>query len=581
MADVTKRVSYFDRQFLRAADFQDEQAYALDRRRRHNRLLHAPGIAEGLQVSANINDAFVTVAAGTAYDGFGREIVLANSQQVPVSAITGATATAFITIAYGEQASDPSTDPGVTGNSTRMSEQPALAAGATPPASPGVILALAKVALANGKVSAAPDNSVRNQAGALIGQDIAMRSVTLRNDAVAQSTWPRLACTAANTAAVQNANLSLDASLEVFFADNGQIRSHDDNHRIVFNRANNLLELHELGDIVFSTGSPSAEKMRVTASGKVGIGTATPDNNFTVQGGTGNTYLTVKDTTAAINAPEILLGVDSNGGIVSAMTNHDLQLRSGSNTTHMVVKADGKVGIGTTTPGFICDAAGRIRLRQGPGGASDSAGLWLFQTIPNNDRAFIGLLNDNQVGFFGNTGAGWGLVMDTTTGNVGIGPGGPNANKLFVNGNIFATGPITPPSDMRFKTNIAPLTDVLGKVETIQGVTYNSNELFESVVGRPSGGRQIGLVAQDVEKVFPELVHTWHDDGYKAVDYDRFTAVLLEAVKELKSKNETLERRVEALEKAVGVQPQVSAPPVVAGQPSKPKRSAKAEPEGS
>src|SRR6266851_3473620 len=153
MADVTKRVKYFDRQFLRAADFQDGQAYDLDRRWRHNRLLHAPGIAEGLQVTANINDAFVTVAAGTAYDGLGREIVLAGSQQVNLPT-TGATA--YITIAYGEQPTDASTDPGVTGN-TRIMEQPALLAAATPPATPS--LTLATVALASGKVSAAPDNT--------------------------------------------------------------------------------------------------------------------------------------------------------------------------------------------------------------------------------------------------------------------------------------------------------------------------------------------------------------------------------------------------------------------------------------
>lgn len=130
MADATKRVNYFDRQFLRAADFQDEQTYDLDRRRRHNRLLHTPGVAEGLQVTGNVGDASVSVAAGTAYDGLGQEIVLSGAQQVSLSSISGATATAYITISYSELASDPSTDPGVTGNSTRTSEVPALAAAA-------------------------------------------------------------------------------------------------------------------------------------------------------------------------------------------------------------------------------------------------------------------------------------------------------------------------------------------------------------------------------------------------------------------------------------------------------------------
>ena len=59
--------------------------------------------------------------------------------------------------------------------------------------------------------------------------------------------------------------------------------------------------------------------------------------------------------------------------------------------------------------------------------------------------------------------------------------------------------------------------------------------------------RQIGLIAQDVEKVLPELVHT-DSDGYKSLSYDKLTAVLVEAVKELKAQNEKLQARVEALE---------------------------------
>ena len=90
MADVTKRVTYFDRQFLRAADFLAEQAYDLDRRRRHNRLLHGPGVAEGLQVSGNPGDTFISVSPGTAYDALGQEIVLPASLHVDISTISGA-----------------------------------------------------------------------------------------------------------------------------------------------------------------------------------------------------------------------------------------------------------------------------------------------------------------------------------------------------------------------------------------------------------------------------------------------------------------------------------------------------------
>ncbi len=77
----------------------------------------------------------------------------------------------------------------------------------------------------------------------------------------------------------------------------------------------------------------------------------------------------------------------------------------------------GNVGIGTSTPGFVLDAGDRIRIRQGP---SPSSGIWFYQTTPAADRAFVGMASDTQVGFWGNTGVGWGLTMDTTSGQVDI-----------------------------------------------------------------------------------------------------------------------------------------------------------------
>jgi hypothetical protein len=76
----------------------------------------------------------------------------------------------------------------------------------------------------------------------------------------------------------------------------------------------------------------------------------------------------------------------------------------------------GNLGIGVN-PGLRLDVADRARVRQGPNG---SAGLWFFQTGPNNDRAFVGMQDDNTVGFWGNTGAAWGLTMNITTADVRV-----------------------------------------------------------------------------------------------------------------------------------------------------------------
>src|SRR5262245_60578915 len=107
--DVSKRLNFADRQFLRAQDFIDEQDYHLHRHRRHNRLLHTQGVSEGLEVSRSGAET-VQVSAGTALDDHGREIVLLTPQQVPMPA--SVTGPVDLYMLYGEQATDPSPDPG-------------------------------------------------------------------------------------------------------------------------------------------------------------------------------------------------------------------------------------------------------------------------------------------------------------------------------------------------------------------------------------------------------------------------------------------------------------------------------------
>lgn len=98
-------------------------------------------------------------------------------------------------------------------------------------------------------------------------------------------------------------------------------------------------------DLKLQTGGGNAE-MTIKANGSVGIGTAEPNRPLTIQGNKG-TYLNVKANDGQI---EFLMGADDAGGIVSTMTNHDLQLRAGTNDTKMTIKANGNVGIGTNNP---------------------------------------------------------------------------------------------------------------------------------------------------------------------------------------------------------------------------------------
>ena len=90
---------------------------------------------------------------------------------------------------------------------------------------------------------------------------------------------------------------------------------------------------------------------------------------------------------------------------------------------------------------------------------------------------------------------------------------------------------VTAFSDERLKDNIETLEDGLDKVEQLRGVTYTRD-----------GKENIGVIAQEVEKILPEIVLTADDEmGTKSVDYSRITAVLIEAVKDLSARVKELE----------------------------------------
>lgn len=106
--------------------------------------------------------------------------------------------------------------------------------------------------------------------------------------------------------------------------------------------------------------------------------------------------------------------------------------------------------------------------------------------------------------------------------------------ELVVNGSLTLSTPPLVFSDERFKKNISPLGPSLGRVMKMQGVTFDWKT--EEFPGRGfTAKHQIGLVAQEVEKILPEVVNT-DSKGYKAISYDKLVPVLIEAVKEQQKK---------------------------------------------
>ena len=111
------------------------------------------------------------------------------------------------------------------------------------------------------------------------------------------------------------------------------------------------------------------------------------------------------------------------------------------------------------------------------------------------------------------------------------------AQMFYVDGagNEYLAGTLTQSSDERLKKDITPIGDSLGKILKLNGVTYSWKDASRSEA------RQIGVIAQDVEKVFPEAVAT-NDKGMRSVAYGNLVAPLIEAVKELKKQNDTFKQ---------------------------------------
>jgi hypothetical protein len=134
-----------------------------------------------------------------------------------------------------------------------------------------------------------------------------------------------------------------------------------------------------------------------------------------------------------------------------------------------------------------------------------------------------------------------------TNSNVHIGGAGNPAQELQVTGDGVFTGNITAyySSDISLKDNIRPIESAIFKVKQIRGVTFDWNEKSNKL--QQEKGHDVGLIAQEVEKVLPEVIQI-RKDGIKAISYEKVVPLLVEAIKEQQVTIENLTKRIELLE---------------------------------
>ena len=292
--------------------------------------------------------------------------------------------------------------------------------------------------------------------------------------------------------------------------------------------------------------------MQPTA-GSVGIGTSNPTSPLHVK---------AADTTITVPIAEFENtgtagpGVWIKAGGSGVAANYVLKLTDGSGaTTVMTADGAGNVAIGPNT------ANARLMIDAKDTGAvnyalkvRDSASSTLFSIRDDGLTNITGATSlSSTLGVTGATslsstlGVTGATILSSTlavtgttqlTGNVGIG-NAPTANILEITGNMKingtgatctlggGAGATNCTSDIRLKENVFPITDAINKIMQISGVEYDWNDKSPH-----PGVHAVGVIAQDVEKVFPSFVITDKASGYKMVDYAALVSPIIQAFKE-------------------------------------------------
>jgi hypothetical protein len=273
--------------------------------------------------------------------------------------------------------------------------------------------------------------------------------------------------------------------------------------------------------------------------GNVGIGTAEPSFRLNVDpNGLGGILIGNPKTSRAVGSgyTNLVLSISAEKGGYGEI--QAIQ-SSGSLFGSLILnRQGGNVGIGTAEPS--------ARLNVNPN--EPNGGILIGNPEANLARGgYTGLLLSisAEKGGYGeiqaihSSGSHFGyLILNRQGGKVVIGTQNPDPNStLDVNGTITHSG-ISGRSDIRWKKNIETIASALDKVLQLRGVTFEwRKEEYQEM--NFNSGKHLGLIAQEVEQVIPEVVHQ-NDEGYKSLAYSNLVALSIEALKELQAKHENL-----------------------------------------
>jgi hypothetical protein len=192
-------------------------------------------------------------------------------------------------------------------------------------------------------------------------------------------------------------------------------------------------------------------------------------------------------------------------------------------TERMRIASNGFLGLGTTSPASITGAAGPVFDMNG----SNPEIVWHDDAGTANAMSMY-YINDH-INFYSATQSASAAVLYST-------------GNLTITGSLAQSG-----SDERIKNNITPISNATDKLKTLRGVEFDWDEDV-----CPFKGHEVGLIAQEVEKIIPSAIKPApfdvDDDGnslsgkdYKTIQYNKIVPLLVQTIKELEARIKTLE----------------------------------------
>ena len=348
-----------------------------------------------------------------------------------------------------------------------------------------------------------------------------------------------------------------------------------------------------------SAGDTPAEHMRITSTGNVGIGITSPAGKLHVDGHTSSVGTILEGNGGGDTVPLFFRTKANNNDV----TNHGIFASAGStgvdnyltmgptSTSGVIVDNSGNVGIGTTSPDRLLDVSGtgnvygKFQSTNATGAGievKDTSEDWLIQAdggsidglafydlgrsayrmvIDNIGNVAIGTTdtsdvrlrvdqnqNDDYTAFFKNTCAANAMVGVTFSSNETVNAANKfgfqildNGTERFaarMNGDVYSyTNSYS--SDIRLKENIEDCEPMLEKLKQVRIVDFDWKE------NAGPEGRQRGVIAQEIESIFPELIQ--QPNEYKEFKKSEMTPILVKAIQEQQEQIELLQQQIEVL----------------------------------